>query len=93
MGYNTPLLLWRYKWETFHEHVFLMLVYIYSYNQSNKAETLEQNRTRKEQIERKIEKIDTEQKDVVENIDKLRKDLSTQKVSFRGEKKKKLARM
>ena len=58
-----------------------MLVYIYSYNQSNKAETLEQNRTRKEQIERKIEKIDTEQKDVVENIDKLRKDLSTQKVS------------
>ena len=53
---------------------------IYSYNQSNKAESLEQNRSRKGQIERKIEKIDTEQKTIMENIDKLRKDLSTQKV-------------
>lgn len=53
---------------------------IKSYNQSNKAEVLEQNRARKEQIERKIEKIDNEQKNIVENIDKLRKDLSTQKL-------------
>ena len=57
-------------------------MHIFSYNQSNKAESLEQNRSRKEQIERKIEKIDTEQKTIVENIDKLRKDLSTQKVGF-----------
>ena len=58
------------------------LIYVFSYNQSNKAEVLEQNKRRKEQIERKIGKIDTEQKSIIENIDKLRKDLSTQKVGL-----------
>ena len=56
------------------------IVVFFSYNQSNKADVLEQNRSRKSQIERKIEKIDHEQKSIAENIDKLRKDLSTQKV-------------
>ena len=62
------------------ERVNTGIAVFFSYNQSNKADVLEQNRSRKGQIERKIEKIDNEQKNIAENIDKLRKDLSTQKV-------------
>ncbi|XP_060561862.1 DNA repair protein RAD50-like isoform X1 [Ruditapes philippinarum] len=53
---------------------------IKSYNQSGKASKLEENQADKERIEKKMAAIEEELKDIVTNIDKLRKDLSTQKV-------------
>jgi predicted nucleic acid-binding Zn-ribbon protein len=42
---------------------------------------LEENQADKERIEKKMAAIEEELKDIVTNIDKLRKDLSTQKVN------------
>lgn len=53
---------------------------IKNYNQSGKSEGLEQSRTRKEKIEKRLEDLEGELKEVSLKIDKLRKDLSTQKV-------------
>ncbi|XP_060561846.1 DNA repair protein RAD50-like [Ruditapes philippinarum] len=53
---------------------------IESYNQSGKASKLEENQADKERKEKKMVTIEEELKDIVTNIDKWRKDLSTQKV-------------
>ncbi|XP_053392255.1 DNA repair protein RAD50-like isoform X2 [Mercenaria mercenaria] len=50
------------------------------YDQSGKAGQLKRSRDNKDQIEREMISIDKELKEAMTNIDKLRKDISTQKV-------------
>ena len=63
------------------EHLFTIGILVsFSYNQSGKAENLSESRSRKGKLEKKLEKLESEKKEIEANIDKLRKDLSNQKV-------------
>ncbi|XP_052793219.1 DNA repair protein RAD50-like isoform X2 [Mya arenaria] len=53
---------------------------IKSYNQSGRAGKLEESRGKKNKLEQSQQQMEEEQRDIAGNIDKLRKDLATQKL-------------
>lgn len=57
------------------------IVMFYSYINQGKAETLGEIRKKKEQVETKTEKKETEKKEANQNITKIQNDLATQQVS------------
>lgn len=58
------------------------IVMFYSYINQGKAETLGEIRKKKEQVETKTEKKETEKKEANQNITKIQNDLATQQVSI-----------
>ena len=57
------------------------ILFIFSYNRSGAGESLTEKQDRKGKLETERLGVEEQQRDVAANIDKLRKDLSTQKVN------------